>query len=91
MTINRVIKKLEKMDNKKGCFGSFWKLFGVPIVKMEFEKDGKLYRDYVATDGRCLLLDRERIKEITIENPIIMKPEKCKFTTDEKKLNTIPI
>lgn len=40
MTTNRVIKKLEKMDNKKGCYGSFWKLLGVPIVKMEFEKMG---------------------------------------------------
>lgn len=32
---------------------------------------------------------RERIKEKTLDNPIIMKPEKCKFTTEEKKLKKI--
>ena len=41
MTFNRIIKKLESMDKNKKCIGEFWKVFGVPIVKMEF-KDLKI-------------------------------------------------
>ena len=41
MTFNRIIKKLEKMDKTKKCIGEFWKVFGVPIIKMEI-KDCKI-------------------------------------------------
>ena len=57
----------------------------------DFEKNGQFYRDYVATDGRILLVYREKREKIELESPIIAKPEKIKLTKAEQKYDGIDI
>ena len=52
------------------------------VFVKDYQKNGEIIRDYVATDGRIMLLIREKIKEMELKNGVIIYFDKIKI---EKK------
>ena len=90
--MNKIIvdlKKILRVGKAVSTEPQKYILHGV-LIK-DFEKNGQFYRDYVATDGRIMLIEREKREKIELENPIIAKPEKVKLTRAEQKFDGIDI
>lgn len=83
------LKKILRVGKAVSTDPQRYVINGVYIT--DFEKNGKFYRDYVGTDGRIMLIEREERKKIELEKGIILRPEKVKLTRQEQKFDGIDI
>lgn len=54
-------------------------------------KNGNCYRDYVSTDGKILLLIREKIKDIELSKSIVIFFDKITLSTNVKKFEELKL